>query len=86
MLSEFDRSRALAYPSQRIWIIDQIAIWLTLGRALDGPAGLFRREHVAQNGEFDEALAEPGSFVVTHYFSVNEEAFLAAMRAAAYEV
>jgi hypothetical protein len=86
MLSEFDRSRALAYPSQRIWIIDQIAIWLTLGRALDGPAGLFRREHVAQNGEFDEALAEPGPLVVTHYFSVNEEAFLAAMRAAGYAV
>jgi hypothetical protein len=86
MLSEFDRGRALAYPSGRIWIIDQIAIWLTLGRALEGPVGLFRREHVAQNGEFDEALAEPGSLVVTHYFSVNEEAFLTAMQAAGYEL
>jgi hypothetical protein len=84
MLTEFDRSRALAYPSGRIWIIDQIAIWLTLGRALDGPAGVFRREHVAQNGEFDEALAAPGPLVVTHYFSVNEEAFLIAMQAAGY--
>jgi len=74
-LTEFDRSRALRYPSSKLWIIDQVALWLTLGRLPYASPGLFAQAHVAQNGEFQRALRNPGGLVVAHYFSAHESSF-----------
>jgi hypothetical protein len=77
-LNELDRSRALPYPSQNFWIIEQIAFWLTLGRLAGRSGGFFAADHVAQNGEFPPAEHFP--LVAAHYFSANEERFFDELR------
>jgi hypothetical protein len=78
--SAFDRSRTLRYPSQNLWIIEQVALWLALGLLPDLSQGLLSREAVIQGGEFyDSALRE--HCVVAHYFGTCERAFFAAVPA-----
>ena len=63
--------RALPFPSANEWILDQVALWLALGR-LDGLTyGDLWREHALQNGE---CLAHDGprpDWVLCHYYSQN---------------
>jgi hypothetical protein len=80
-VGEFDIARALSYPSDTLWLVDQITLWLTLGRITHGSHGFFRRTQVAQNGEFQEAIRNGEPPVVTHYFTNNEAIFFSAVDA-----
>ena len=73
--SEGERRLALPYPSGSLWIIDEIAAWLTLGHVPGLSHDLLRPPDVVQNGEY---VSQPADGIITaHYFSVCEEAFVA---------
>lgn len=63
----------LPFPSSNVWILDQVALWLTLGHVPDLTHGHFSRAHVLQGGE-DGATCD--TKVVHHYFGVDKNAFL----------
>lgn len=66
-----DHARALSYPSQNRWIVDEVAMWLTLGH-IDGlTTGAFEPSIVAQNGETLQADPAATGWVLCHYFSNN---------------
>ena len=70
-LTAADAGRALPYPSQNHWILDEVATWLALGHLHGLRTADFDRRHVAQDGEF---LVDGGPWpgcVVGHYFSQN---------------
>jgi hypothetical protein len=71
-LTSTDRFRALPYPSTNIWIIDEIALWLALGRLAHFSLGIMSQTDLAQGGEFAEGA---GRSVLAHYFSTQEEQF-----------
>lgn len=71
-LTSTDRFRALPYPSTNIWIIDEIALWLALGRLAHFSLGIMSQADLAQGGEFAEGF---GGSVLAHYFSTQEEQF-----------
>jgi hypothetical protein len=68
-LTSSDRARALDYPSRNHWIVEQIALWLTLGHIPDFSLGILSRQDVMQNGECLNVAASPAPCVVAHYFS-----------------
>jgi hypothetical protein len=74
-ITDWDRSRALPYPSQNHWIIDEIALWLTLGYIPDLSQALLHRDDVAQGSECVEALRTGWPCVAAHYFSSQESIF-----------
>jgi hypothetical protein len=76
-----DRHRALPYPSDNDWIVEQIALWLTLGRARDVSQGFFEASDVAQGGEtLGPALHGGADVVVGHYYSHLEDEFFRRLR------
>jgi hypothetical protein len=78
MMEAVDYVDALAYPSSSGWIIDEIAMLLTLGGFKEFTYGLFDRRHVLQGYEFvnlrRENLISSGG-VICHYYSKNFSAF-----------
>jgi hypothetical protein len=64
----------LPFPSSNLWILDQVALWLTLGHVPGFMHGHLSRDHVLQGGE------DNGPCVVHHYFGVDKNAFLATKR------
>lgn len=82
-IAEVDRLRALPYPSANHWIIEQIALWLALGRLPRLSLGTLSRTDVPQGGEFEAALASGHRCVLAHYFTGVEEFFFAAVPAIA---
>jgi hypothetical protein len=78
-VDEFERSRAIPYPSTNDWIIEEISLWLTLGRLPSMSQAILSRDHVMQGGEFRFARATPQSCIVAHYFSTCEKAFFRAL-------
>jgi hypothetical protein len=71
-LTSTDRLRALPYPSTNIWIIDEMALWLALGRLAHFSLGIMSQADLTQGGEFAEGS---GGSVLAHYFSTQEEQF-----------
>ena len=78
-IGDADGLRSLPYPSDNLWIVDEIALWLTLGRLLGVNQGLIPRRWVIQGGargeEFADILAPDGCCVAAHYFSFHERLF-----------
>jgi hypothetical protein len=74
LASASDWSKALPYPSQNGWIIDQVALWLTLG-GLSLSHGMLKERDVAQGAEFLGTLHGRQTWVVSHYFSATEHLF-----------
>jgi len=72
-LAEDPEVSELPFPSSNLWILDQVALWLTLGKIPGLTHGFLSREHVVQGGEHAGAH---GSAVVHHYFGVDKIAFL----------
>lgn len=68
-----ERSRALPYPSSNLWIFEQIATWLVLGRVPGVRHATLPRSQVVQSDEF---LTEPPGYIVAHYFSVLQDRFV----------
>ena len=67
---------ALPYPSNNVWILEEIATCLTLGRVPGALHETFLPEDVAQG---DECFGAPPPRVVAHYFSVGEDRFVASL-------
>ena len=74
-MTDSDRSNALPYPSANDWIIEQIALWLTLGRLPNLSLGTFSPAEVPQGGEYENIRQSGGRCVLSHYFSGGEEWF-----------
>jgi hypothetical protein len=62
---------ALPYPSANRWILDQVALWCTLGHIPGLRYADFARSDVCQNGELFQHDAAHPPWVVAHYFSQN---------------
>jgi hypothetical protein len=75
-----DGAPGLPYPSSNAWIIDEVALWLTLGRFPDLTHGAFHSEDVAQNGEFRTFFASGRTPRIAHYYTCWEESFFRALR------
>ena len=73
--TDLDRQYFLFYPSRNGWILDQIALWLTLGRIPALTHEAFTRQDVLQNGEYLHAFHKNSMPIVTHYFNSCERGF-----------
>lgn len=71
--------RALPYPSGNAWILDEVAVWLMLGRVPGFIQGFFAADQVMQGDEPVRAGALRGECVVAHYFSNCMAEFFAAV-------
>jgi hypothetical protein len=70
-LLEAEASAALPFPSANRWILDQVALWLTLGHCPDLRYRDFAHSDVLQNGEIlTRAPNRPGC-VLCHYYTQN---------------
>jgi hypothetical protein len=77
-MTEEDQRRRLVYPSSNAWIVEEVALWLTLGQIPGLTHSVFQLAHVMQNGEFWALRRGSNPLpVVAHYFSGLEEPFLA---------
>ena len=73
---EKDRRSRLPFPSSNAWILDEVALWLTLGRIPGLTHEVLDRADVAQNGEAVEiARAGPDRPILVHYYSGWEDRF-----------
>jgi hypothetical protein len=70
-----DIARALPYPSQNFWILEEFATWLTLGRVPNLSQRMFFREHVVQGDEYIDAVRRKRYPILAHYFSYLEKDF-----------
>jgi hypothetical protein len=73
--TRFDYARAIPYPSQNFWILEEIALWLTLGRVEGMSQGFLNWDQVSQNGEFESPPNDDRWWILSHYFSSMEERF-----------
>lgn len=78
-----DRGIALAYPSTNDWIIEQIALWLWLGRLPHFSLGTLSSTQVLQGEEFEMMRMPPRRRVLAHYFTGMEKSFFASVPAIA---
>lgn len=62
---------ALPYPSANEWILDQVALWLTLGHVQGLVCGDFSPAEVLQNGEMLSRPAPRPEWILCHYFTQN---------------
>jgi hypothetical protein len=70
------RLSEIEFPSRNYWILEQIALWLTLGMVNDLTHSAFPMEDVLQNGEFRIYSAYRNKCTILHYFRGNEALFL----------
>jgi hypothetical protein len=70
----------LPYPSANAWIVEEIALWLTLGRLPNLTHGTFAALDVAQNGEAATIAPDGARPILAHYFSGWEDAFFDHLR------
>jgi hypothetical protein len=71
-LAQTPETSDLTFPSSNVWILDQMALWLTLGHIPGLTHGFLSPEHVVQGAD------EPGfgqARVVHHYFGTDKAAF-----------
>jgi hypothetical protein len=73
LTSEDDLRRALPYPSANRWILDQVALWLTLGHVPGLTYGDYAAQDVLQNGEIFSRSPAACEGVLCHYFSQNRD-------------
>lgn len=66
-----DLAGALPYPSANRWILDQVALWLTLGHVPGFSYGDFSTRDVLQNGEFLARHLQQCDWVLCHYYTQN---------------
>jgi len=64
-------ARALPYPSTNRWILDEVALWMTLGHVPGLRVADIDRGDLAENGEFSAAHPTGASWVLCHYYSQN---------------
>jgi hypothetical protein len=72
-LAEEPEVPELAFPSSNLWILDQVALWLTMGQIPGLTHGMLSREHVIQ-GEGESQVSH--SAIVHHYFGMDKTTLL----------
>ena len=72
-VTEADRITALSYPSSSLWISEEIAFWLTLGKIEGLLHGSLARSDVIQGGEMDDSWSD--QMLLAHYWSNGESKF-----------
>ena len=70
-----DISRAIPYPSSNFWILDEITLWLNLGRVGNFAQTVLDRERVMQGWESIHAVQQGRQPTVAHYFSCFQQDF-----------
>lgn len=82
-MTALDVARALPFPSTNRWILEEVALWLTLGHLRTATSADFSPTDVAQNGEF--AMSDPRRppWILCHYFSHSLDRVEAWLRSAA---
>ncbi|MGH2751699.1 MAG: hypothetical protein ACRDK3_12625 [Actinomycetota bacterium] len=70
-LTSEDVAQALPYPSANRWILDEFALWLTLGNLPGLRTGDFWIGDVLQNGEFSARDRQAPDAILCHYFTQN---------------
>ena len=68
-MTAHDIERALPFPSNNRWLLDETSLWLTLGRFPSLITADFPASEVAQNGEFEQVQDAQSNCVACHYFS-----------------
>jgi hypothetical protein len=81
VVTDLDRSQSVPYPSENGWIIEQIALWLALGRLPHFSLGTLSPAQVLQGCEFDTMLKSGRRCVLAHYFSLVEREFFSSVPA-----
>jgi len=71
-LAEEPEVSELAFPSSNLWILDQVALWLTLGQIPGLTHGFLSPDHVVQ-GEVEAGFGK--AKVLHHYFGTDKIAF-----------
>jgi hypothetical protein len=74
-VSEVDFLRALQFPSGNRWILDEVALWFTLGHVLDFIYGDFTIHDVLQGQEFMSREPRATDCVLCHYYRINSVEF-----------
>ena len=69
--SDLDRQRALPFPSNNAWIVDEVAWWLALGAIPGLTRADFDTRDVAQNGEVLGTPRDRATWALCHYYSQN---------------
>lgn len=67
--------QALPYPSKNRWIVDQVALWLALGRFTSLRYDDLAPTHVWQGAEFQQMSAARPFPILCHYFGGNTMQF-----------
>lgn len=70
-----DVRKAIQYPSQNRWILEQFAFWMTLGHIPNFIYEDFRKQDVIQGSEFAANLMQASDWILCHYFTGNTKAF-----------
>jgi hypothetical protein len=70
--SGYDARLALPYPAGDIWIVDEVATWLLLGRVPGAVLDTFAPHEVAQGEEYLRPALDP---VLVHYFTAHGAKF-----------
>lgn len=71
----------LPFPSSNLWIVDEVAFWLTVGQIPGLTHASFCREDVRQGGE---PSGRNKKQIIYHYFGIDKAAFLLRMDKAAF--
>ena len=69
--SPADRQRALPFPSNNGWIVEEVAWWLALGALPGLTCADFDPRDAAQNGEVLATPREHSTWTLCHYYSHN---------------
>jgi hypothetical protein len=64
-------ARALPYPSANRWLLDELALWLTMGHLVPLRTADFSPHDVAQDGEFLADGSPVPDWILCHYYSQN---------------
>lgn len=68
-MTDEDVERALPYPSDNPWILDEVCLWLAYGELAELTFADFADTDVAQNGEFARSNPAAPGWTMCHYFS-----------------
>jgi hypothetical protein len=69
------RLPALQFPSSNLWILDEVAFWLALGKLPQLSSGFMAWQDFPQGQEFLATSRAKTTAIGCHYFSVNEALF-----------
>jgi hypothetical protein len=67
--------RVLPYPSGNSWIVDQVSLWLALGKLSSFSYADFHPVDVSQGAEFLKIPESRRLPIIIHYFSGNQDSF-----------